>query len=345
VGLQGEQLVSAAAVQAPAKKNLLTALKEALFEEMERNPDMICIGEDISILGGAFGVTDGLSAKYGTDRVINAPISEAAIVGVGVGMAINGKTVMAEMQFIDFISCGFDQIVNNAATFSYRTAGDTGVNMVIRGPAGGYGGGALYHSQMNEAWFANSPGLKIVCPSTPRDAKGLLMSSLRDGNPVIFYEIKELYRRRDIEEELETGDAALVPLGKARVAKEGADITMVTYGNNVYHCLEAAKNLDKEGFSAEVIDLRTLVPLDEETILASLRKTNRLLVVNEAPMTCGFAGEVLARMSQNAFELLDAPPARVTRLDTPVPWAKPLESHVLPSVAKITEAALRTCRY
>jgi pyruvate/2-oxoglutarate/acetoin dehydrogenase E1 component len=336
-----------AILEAPAggKKNMLIALREALFEEMERNPDMVCIGEDIGMLGGAFGVTEGLWSIYGPERVVNAPISEAAIVGCGVGLAINGKTVMAEMQFIDFISCGFDQIVNNAATFHYRSAGDTGVHMVIRGPAGGYGGGALYHSQMNEAWFANSPGLKIVCPSTPSDAKGLLLSSLRDGNPVIFYEIKELYRRRSIEEELAVGDAALVPLGKARVAREGEDVTIVTYGNNVYHCLEAADNLLKEGFKAEVIDIRTLVPLDQESILESLKKTSRLVVVNEAPMTCGFAGEILARMSEEAFELLDAPPARVTRLDTPVPWAKPLESFVLPSVAKITEAALRVCRY
>ncbi|MCG9894049.1 MAG: alpha-ketoacid dehydrogenase subunit beta [Fimbriimonadaceae bacterium] len=328
-----------------AKKNYLLALREAIFEEMESNPNMLCLGEDIGILGGAFGVTDGLQLRYGRDRVIDMPISEAAIVGVGCGMALNGKTVMAEMQFIDFISCGFDQIVNMTATFHYRTAGDVNINMVIRGPAGGYGGGALYHSQMNEAWFCHSPGLKVVCPSTPKDAKGLMKSALRDGNPVIFYEIKELYRRRDLEEFVPEGEDALIPLGKARIAREGESITIVTYGQNVHHCLEAAKKLDAEGFSAEVIDLRSLVPLDEETILESLKKTSRLLVVNEAPMTCGFAGEVLARMSQNAFELLDAPPARITRMDTPVPWVKPLELHVLPSVDDILQAALRICRY
>lgn len=327
------------------KKNYLTALKEAIAEEMERNPDMICLGEDIGLLGGAFGVTDGLQAKFGTERVIDMPISEACIVGAACGMALNGKTVVAEMQFIDFISCGFDQIVNMTATYHYRTAGEVAIPMVIRGPAGAYGGGALYHSQMNEAWFCHSPGLKVVCPSTPRDAKGLMIASLRDPNPVIFYEIKELYRKREIEEELATGDEAIVPLGKASIVRAGDDITLVSYGQTVWQCLEAAENLAKEGYSAEVIDIRTLVPLDQETIINSVKKTNRLVVVNEAPMTCGFAGEILARLSQEAFEYLDAPPVRVTRMDTPVPWVKPLELHVLPSVEKITEAALRACKF
>ncbi len=326
-------------------KNFLTALKEAIYEEMESNPDMVCLGEDIGLLGGAFGVTDGLQAKYGTQRVVDMPISEAAIVGVGCGAALNGKTVLCEMQFIDFISCGFDQIVNMTATYHYRTGGEVSIPMVIRGPAGAYGGGALYHSQMNEAWFANSPGLKIVCPSTPSDAKGLLKAAIRDPNPVIFYEIKQLYRDRKIEEDLLEGDAAIVPLGKAKVVREGEDVTLVSYGQTVYQCLAAADNLEKEGFSAEVIDIRTLVPLDNDTIIESLRKTNRLVCVNEAPMTCGFAGEILARISQDAFELLDAPPMRVTRLDTPVPWVEPLELFVLPSIEKVTEAALRTCRY
>ncbi|MEZ5162576.1 MAG: transketolase C-terminal domain-containing protein [Fimbriimonadaceae bacterium] len=248
------------------------------------------------------------------------------------------------MQFIDFISCGFDQIVNMTATYHYRTAGEVNIPMVIRGPAGAYGGGALYHSQMNEAWFAHSPGLKIVCPSNPYDAKGLMKAAIRDPNPVIFYEIKDLYRRRDIEMELPEEDY-IVPLGKAKVVKEGEDITIVTYGQNVYHVLAAAENLEKEGYRAEVIDLRTIVPLDEETIIESLKKTNRLLVVNEAPKTCGVAGEVLARMSENAFQYLDAPPARITRMDTPVPWVKPLELYVLPSVEKITEAGLRICKF
>ena len=326
------------------KKNYLTALNEAIDEEMARNPKMLCQGEDIGKLGGAFGVTDGLQAKYGEARVVDMPISEAAIVGSAVGMALNGMTVMAEMQFIDFISCGFDQIVNMMATYYYRTAGEVNIPVVVRGPAGAYGGGALYHSQMNEAWFCNSPGLKVVCPSTPSDAKGMLKSALRDGNPVIFYEIKELYRRNDIAEELPAGDY-LVPLGKAAVRREGTDVTLVSYGQNVYHCLDAAKKLEEIGVSAEVIDLRSLVPLDEETVFQSIAKTHRVVVVNEAPMTCGFAGEVVARISTKAFHLLDAPPSRITRMDTPVPWVKPLELHVLPSVDKIVAESLRLVKF
>ena len=330
---------------AAAKKNYLTAIKEALNEEMAQNEHMVCIGEDIGILGGAFTVTTGLRDKFGPQRVIDAPISEAAIIGTAVGMALNGKTVMAEMQFIDFISCGFDQIVNMLATYHYRTAGKVEMPVIIRGPAGAYGGGALYHSQMNEAWFANSPGLKIVCPSTPYDAKGLLKAALRDRNPVIFYEMKELYRKRQIEEEVPDEDY-IVPLGKAAIKRPGKDITLVTYGNPVHFCLEAAQTLaEKFDIEAEVSDLRTLVPLDEETIFESIARTNRVIVVNEAPMTCGFAGEVLARISQHAFKHLDAPPLRITRMDTPVPWAKPLELHVLPSVEQIVAAALQTVRF
>ena len=326
------------------KKNYVTALKEALFEEMASNPDLICQGEDIGILGGAFGVTEGLQAQYGNARVVDMPISEACIVGSAVGMALAGKTVMAEMQFIDFISCGFDQIVNMMATYHYRTAGEVNMPIVVRGPAGAYGGGALYHSQMNEAWFCNAPGLRVICPSTPYDAKGLLKAALRDGNPCIFFEIKELYRKREIMEFLPEEDYA-IPLGKAVIRREGSDITFVSYGQNVYHCLQAAVELEKLGVSAEVIDIRTLVPLDEDTIFTSIAKTSRLIVVNEAPMTCGFAGEIVARVSEKAFEYLDAPPMRITRLDTPVPWAKPLELHVLPSVEKLVNAALKSVKF
>jgi pyruvate/2-oxoglutarate/acetoin dehydrogenase E1 component len=326
------------------KKNYLTAIKEGIFEEMASNPDMICIGEDIGLLGGAFGVTEGLQEKYGAQRVIDAPISEAAIIGSAVGMSLNGKTVLCEMQFIDFISCGFDQVVNMLATYHYRTAGECAMNVVIRGPAGAYGGGALYHSQMNEAWFAHSPGLKVVCPSTPSDAKGLIKTALRDNNPVLFYEVKQLYRDNKIAEELPEGDYTL-EFGKAAIRKSGKDVTIVSYGQNMYHCLAAAELLEDEGVTAEVIDIRTLVPLDEETILNSIAKTNRLVVVNEAPMTCGFAGEIVARVADKGFEYLDAPPVRVTRMDTPVPWAKPLETYVLPSVEKIVDAAKKVVRF
>ena len=331
------------AVAAPVKKNYLTALREAIDEEMGRNSDLLCLGEDIGLLGGAFGVTEGLQAKYGAHRVMDMPISEGAIIGTSVGAALNGKAVMAEMQFIDFISCGFDQIVNTLATYHYRTAGEVSMPIVIRGPAGAFSGGALYHSQMNEAWFCNAPGLKVVCPSTPADAKGLLKAALRDPNPVIFYEIKELYRKKQIEEEIP--EDHIVPLGKAAIRRAGTDVTLVSYGQTVYQCLAAADVLAEQGISAEVIDLRSLVPLDEETVFASLAKTSRIVVVNEAPMTCGFAGELLARISEKAFHLLDAPPQRVTRLDTPVPWAKPMELFVLPSVEKIVAAALRAVKY
>jgi pyruvate/2-oxoglutarate/acetoin dehydrogenase E1 component len=334
----------AATAPATVKKNYLTAIKEALYEEMERNQDMLCIGEDIGILGGAFGCTEGLQEKFGQARVIDAPISEAVIVGSAIGMSLNGKTVMCEMQFIDFISCGFDQIVNNLATYHYRTGGEVDMGVVIRGPAGAYGGGALYHSQMNEAWFAHSPGIKVVCPSTPSDAKGLLKTALRDRNPVLFYEVKQLYRDTKIIEELPEGDF-VIPFGRASIRREGKDITFVTYGQNVYHCLEAADKLAKDGISAEVIDLRTLVPLDEDTIMKSIAKTNRVIVVNEAPRTCGFAGELIARITDQGFEYLDAPPVRITRMDTPVPWAKPLELHVLPSVEKIVNTAKKLVRY
>jgi pyruvate/2-oxoglutarate/acetoin dehydrogenase E1 component len=336
--------MAAAAAPPSIKKNYLTGLKEAIFEEMSRNPEMICLGEDIGILGGAFGVEEGLQAQFGPERVIDMPISEACIVGSAVGLALAGKTVMVEMQFIDFISCGFDQIVNMMATYSYRTAGEVNLPIVVRGPAGAYGGGGPYHSQMNEAWFANSPGLQIVVPSTPYDAKGLMKASLRSGNPTIFFDIKEFYRLRDIEEELPEEDY-IVPLGKAAIRRHGTDVSLVTYGNNVIHCMQAAEQLQAQGISAEVIDIRSLVPLDEETIIESLKKTNRLVVVNEAPMTCGFAGEIVARMCDKAFEYLDAPPLRVTRLDTPVPWVKPLETFVLPNAEKVVDAALRVVRF
>ena len=326
------------------KKDYLTALREAIDEEMTSNPDLLLMGEDIGLLGGAFGVTIGMLEKYGKDRVFDMPISEAAIVGVGVGAALNGKTLCLEMQFIDFISCGFDQIVNMLATYHYRTAGEVAMPIVIRGPAGAYGGGALYHSQMNEAWFAHSPGLKVVCPSTPYDAKGLMKQALRDRNPVLFYEIKQLYRLPQIKEQLPDKDY-VVPFGQAAIRRDGNDVTIATYGQNVYHCLEAAEKLAEQGVSAEVIDLRTLVPLDEQTVLTSIAKTNHVVVVNEAPRTCGFAGELVARISELGFEHLDAPPLRVTRMDTPVPWIEPLEMYVLPSVEKIVDAALKVVKY
>lgn len=340
-----DAIMSAIAAQTTTQPvNMLSAIKQALYEEMDREPSMVCIGEDIGILGGAFGATEGLRDKFGAERVIDAPISEALIVGAAIGLAMQGRPVMAEMQFIDFISCGFDQIVNNAATMHYRTAGKVSLPIVIRGPSGGYGGGGPYHSQQNESWFAHSPGLRVVCPSTPSDAYGLLKTCLRDNNPCVFYEVKELYRKREIEEPIPAGDYT-VPLGKARIARQGSDVTLVAYGNPVHFSLEAANRLEQEGIQAEVLDLRTLVPMDDEAVVQSIKKTNRVVVVNEAPRTCGFAGEIIARVNEFAFEYLDAPPVRVTRADTPVPWVKPLELAVLPSVEDICEAAKRVVRY
>jgi len=330
--------------EGPTKTDYGTAIREAIFEEMESNSEMICLGEDIGILGGAFQITDGLQAKYGSNRVVDMPISEAAIIGTATGAALNGKTCMVELQFIDFISCGFDQIVNMLATYHYRTAGEVNMPVVMRGPAGAYGGGALYHSQMNEGWFAHSPGIKIICASTPYDAKGLMKAALRDGNPVISYEIKQLYKDSKKAEVLPTEDY-IVPLGKAAIRREGTDVTLVSYGNPVHFCAQAADLLEEKGVSAEVIDLRTVIPMDEETVLNSVAKTSRLVVVNEAPMTCGIAGEVIARVCDKGFDLLDAPPIRVTRRDTPVPWVKPLESYVLPSVEDIVNAALRVVKF
>ncbi len=332
------------AAVASTKKNYLTAIKEALFEEMASNKDMICLGEDIGVLGGAFGCTEGLQEKFGKDRVIDMPISESCIIGASVGMALNGKTICAEMQFIDFISCGFDQIVNMMATYHYRTAGEISMPVVVRGPAGAYSGGALYHSQMNESWFLNSPGINVVCPCNPYDAKGLMKASLRNPDPVIFYEIKNLYRSNKIEMDLPVEDY-IVPLGKARIAREGHHITIASYGQNVHHCLEAATELAKQGYEAEVIDLRTLRPLDTAALVASVEKTNRFLIVNEAPKTCGFAGEVVALINEHAFRYLDAPPSRLTRMDTPVPWAKSLESYVLPSISQIIEKSVELIKY
>lgn len=337
--------MSAVAAEETTKVNYLTALRNVLHEEMERFPNMVCIGEDIGILGGAFGVTEGMRDKFGPDRVLDAPISESAIVGMAIGLAMTGRIVMAEMQFIDFISCGFDQIVNNAATMCYRTNGAVPLPIVIRGPSGGYGGGGPYHSQQNEAWFAHSPGLKVVVPSTPSDAAGLLRASLRDPNPVIFYEVKELYRKREIEEPIPPGEWT-VPLGKAAIRRGGSDLTLISYGNPLYLCLQAADLLqERESISAEVIDLRTLVPLDKETILNSVKKTNRVVVVNEAPKTCGFAAEVVALINEHVFEYLDAPVLRVTRADTPVPWVQPLELAVLPSVEKIYDTCIKVAKF
>ncbi|HWW51634.1 MAG TPA: alpha-ketoacid dehydrogenase subunit beta, partial [Verrucomicrobiae bacterium] len=292
---------------------MLEAIRQALLEEMERDPSVVTLGEDIGVYGGAFKVTEGLLARFGRDRVIDAPISETAIVGAACGMSYLGLRPVAEMQFIDFIACCFNQVTNFVAKSHYRWGAP--VPMVLRGPSGGGVHGGPFHSANPEMYFVHTPGLKIVYPATAYDAKGLLKSAIRDNNPVLFFEHKFLYRR--IKEEIPAGDYT-VPIGKAIVRREGRDLTIVSYAAMLHTSLEAAKQLSNEGIDAEVIDLRTLLPLDRETLLASVKKTNKLLVVHEDTRTGGIAGEIAAIVCEDAFEDLDGPITRVTGLDTPV---------------------------
>src|SRR5574341_1447609 len=313
----------------------LEAIRQGLWEEMERDPSVFCIGEDIGIYGGAFKVTDGFIHRFGPERVIDAPIAESAIVGAAFGAALTGLRPVVEFQFIDFIGCAFNQITNMLAKSHYRWGAPAPV--VLRGPAGGGVHGGPFHSQNPEMYFVHTPGLKVVCPATPYDAKGLIKASIRDNNPVLFFEHKFLYRR--IKEELPEDDY-IVPLGKAAVRREGRDLTLVSYAAMVYTCLEAAEKLEKEdGISCEVVDLRTLLPLDRETLITSLKKTNKMLVVHEDTRTGGIAGEIAAIVMEEAFEALDGPVLRVTSLDTPVPYSPPLEEFFLPNVEKVANAA------
>jgi 2-oxoisovalerate dehydrogenase E1 component beta subunit len=323
-----------------AQITMLEAIREALFEEMERDPTVVAIGEDIGVYGGAFKATEGLLAKFGNERVIETPISETAIVGAACGMSYLGLRPVAEMQFIDFIACCFNQITNFAAKSHYRWGAP--VPMVLRGPSGGGVHGGPFHSANPEMYFVHTPGLKVVYPSTAYDAKGLLKSAIRDNNPVLFFEHKFLYRR--IKEEIPEGDYT-VPIGKAVVRREGNDLTILSYAAMAHVALEAAATLAAEGIEAEVIDLRSLLPLDREAILASVRHTNRLLIVHEDTRTGGIAGEIAAIVCESAFQDLDAPIARVTGLDTPVPYAPPLEERFLPNAEKVAAAARELAKY
>lgn len=320
----------------------LEALRQGLWEEMERDERVFILGEDIGIYGGAFKVTEGFLDRFGTSRVIDTPISEAAIVGAAAGAAHMGLRPVAEMQFIDFISCAYDMLTNYVATARYRTGVAT--PMVVRGPSGGYVRGGPFHSQMPEAAFFHTPGLKIVCPATARDAKGLIKAAIRDEDPVLYLEHKYLYRR--IKENLPEGGDLVTPLGKARVAREGKDLSIVTYSATVWKALEAAEELAAtDGASVEVLDLRTLVPLDDEAIMLSVKKTNKVLVVHEDTRTGGLAGEIAARINEQAFEWLDGPILRVTAHDVPLPYAPTLEDFVLPQRADIVTAARRLLAY
>lgn len=323
-----------------AEITYLEAIREALFEEMERDANVICLGEDVGVFGGAFKVTEGLQARFGGNRVIDTPISEIAIVGAAAGAAHMGMRPVAEMQFIDFIACAYDMLTNYVATSRYRTG--LACPMVVRGPSGGYGRSGPFHSQNAEAAFLHTPGLKIVCPSTAEDAKGLLKSAIRDDDCVLFFEHKYLYRR--IKGVMPAGDH-LTPIGKARVARAGTDLSIITYGATVWKALDAAEELAKSGVAAEVIDLRTLAPLDDDAIVATVRKTNRVVIVHEDTRTGGIAGEITARINELCWEWLDAPVLRVTAHDVPLPSAPALEDFVLPQTADIVAAAQRLLTY
>ncbi len=311
----------------------LEAIRQAMLEEMEKDERVFVIGEDVGAYGGAFRVTQGFLEKFGEQRVIDTPISETAIVGAAVGAALMGMRPIAEMQFIDFISCAFDIIVNYAAKTRYRWGAE--VPIVIRGPAGGGVHGGPFHSQNPEAFFMNVPGLKIVAPGTPRDAKGLMTAAIRDSDPVIYLEHKFLYRR--LKEDVGEGDF-VVPIGKAAVARQGSDLSIVTYGAMLQVALEAADSAAREGISVEVLDLRTLLPLDEEAILATTARTGKVIVLHEPTRTGGPGGEIAALIAERAFEYLDAPLVRVAPPDTPVPYSPPLEETFLPDAIKVGKA-------
>jgi 2-oxoisovalerate dehydrogenase E1 component beta subunit len=318
----------------------LEAIRQGIWEEMERDESVFVLGEDVGIYGGAFQVTAGMLGKFGEQRVIDTPISESGIVGAAIGAALMGMRPVAEMQFADFISCGFDQITNFAAKCRYRWG--AAVPLVIRGPSGGGIHGGPFHSQNPEMYFVHTPGLKVVCPSTAYDAKGLIKSAIRDNDPVLYFEHKFLYRR--IKEELPTEDFT-VPIGKAIVRRKGADISLITYGAMVYIALDAAKELEKEGIDLEVLDLRSLLPFDREAVLETVKKTSKVILLHEDTRIGGFAGELAAVISEEAFDHLDGPIRRITAPDTPVPYSPPLEEYFLPKISDVVRVARELYRY
>jgi 2-oxoisovalerate dehydrogenase E1 component beta subunit len=323
-----------------ARITYLQAISDALRQEMRRDPSVFILGEDIGVFGGAFKITQGFLEEFGPERVIDTPISESGFVGAACAAATVGFRPVVEFQFIDFIACAFDQIVNYAAKCYYRW----GILMpiVFRGPTGGGVHAGPYHSQNPEAWFAHTPGLKVVLPATAKDAKGLLTAAIRDNNPVIYMENKFLYRH--YREEVPDGEY-VVPIGVAALRTIGRDLSIITYGAAVHLCVEVAQMLERESASVEVVDLRSLVPLDRETVLESVKKTGKALVVHEANLTAGFGAEIAALIAQEAFEYLDGPVMRVASLDVPVPFSPPLEMAMLPSIDKIAAAARNLLSY
>lgn len=321
----------------------LEAIRQAIWEEMERDPSVFCIGEDIGIYGGAFKVTEGFIDRFGAKRVIDTPIAESAIVGAAFGAALTGMRPVAEFQFMDFIGCAFNQITNMVAKAHYRWGAPA--PLVLRGPSGGNVHGGPFHSQNPEMPFVQTPGLKVICPATAYDAKGLMKSAIRDNNPCIFFEHKYLYRR--IKEDLPEDDF-VVPIGKARVvrsAQGNKQIGMITYAAMVYTAMEAAEILSGEGIELEILDLRTLLPLDEEAIAQVVHKTNKVMILHEHPKTAGIAGEIAAIINERAFDSLDGPIVRIAAQDSPVPFSPPQEEYYLPKVEDVVREARRLAAY
>jgi 2-oxoisovalerate dehydrogenase E1 component beta subunit len=317
-----------------AMMTYIEAISKGMWEEMERDQSVFLIGEDIGAYGGAFKATKGFLQHFGEERVIDSTLSEAAIIGAATGAAVVGMRPIAEMQFADFVTCGFNQIVTNAAKTYYRW--NLPVPMVVRLPSGGYIHGGPYHSSNPEGWFFHVPGLKIVAPSNPYDAKGLMKAAVRDNNPVLFFEYKYLYRR--IKGEV-PDEEYTVEIGKGDVKREGTDIAVFSYGSTVHHSLEAAEIVAKDdGVDVKVVDLRTLLPLDKELIISAVKSTGKALIVHEDTLTGGIGAELAALISESAFQYLDAPIKRVASLDTPVPFAPPLEEYFLPDTNKIVKA-------
>ena len=317
-----------------AETTYVEAIRQGIWEEMERDDSVFVMGEDVGVYGGAFKITKGMLERFGELRVVDTPLAESGIVGAGTGAAINGLRPLLEMQFADFMACGFDQITNFAAKCRYRWG--QAIPLVIRAPAGGNIHGGPFHSQNVEMPYVHTPGLKVVQPSTAYDAKGLIKAAIRDDDPVIYLEHKYLYR--SVKEELPTEDYT-VPIGKANICREGSDISIITYGWMVHVALEAAESASSEGISVEVLDLRTLVPLDRKAILASAKKTSKIIMLHEDTLTGGLGGELAGIISEHAFDYLDGPLVRIAAPDTPVPFSDTLEKAFLPSVEEVLEKA------